>query len=577
VNLDNTRVLADGVTTGGEYGRWFFHCHIFFHHMHGMISELVVTDAAGAEKPNVNVGGSFEYKQVGMMATRHGTFHHPGAGVNVTSLTATTGTVTPTPPLPAHEGTWDWNYTPTGSDPQYIYVYIQAGDAAGRKDQAVFRLQTSGPDTSSDTGDPHIRTVHGPKYDFQAAGEFTLLRDGQGMEIQVRQTPASTPPPVKDDYTGLTECVSLNSAVAARVGPHRICYLPWRNQVLTFFRDGKPVSLKDGMEGMELGAHRLSTFAAGTEIGIRIDYAHGPVVTITPNLWTSYGIHYFDVEVSNTDAEGGLMGRIPNGSWLPALPSGATLGPQPVNLDERYIQLYRTFADAWRLTDATTLFEYLPGRSTEWFTDRNWPPPKPPCVELPRTAPQPVHRIREGIPLARAKLICKEVTLPDLHVACVFDVATTGDENFAKAYEAAQGRRLKKTAVQVVGDRPQTRPGQKLCITATVVALTPKRPVPTGTVIFIVDGVRAKKPTRLDECGRAYLELKNLKPGEHKIRATYSGGGECEYDPSSSPTWLHTVAKPMRPPPKRPPPKRSPTKKSGKSGGMNMNMSRRGK
>jgi len=72
LKLDNTRVLADGVTTGGEYGRWFFHCHIFFHHTHGMISELLVTDAAGAEKPNVNVGGSFEYKPVGMMATRNG-------------------------------------------------------------------------------------------------------------------------------------------------------------------------------------------------------------------------------------------------------------------------------------------------------------------------------------------------------------------------------------------------------------------------------------------------------------------------------------------------------------------------
>ena len=69
-----------------------------------------------------------------------------------------------------------------------------------RQDQAVFRLQIGGADTASDQGDPHIRTVDGTRYDFQAAGEFTLLRDMEGMEIQVRQTPVETPPPVKDDY-----------------------------------------------------------------------------------------------------------------------------------------------------------------------------------------------------------------------------------------------------------------------------------------------------------------------------------------------------------------------------------------
>ncbi len=42
-------------------------------------------------------------------------------------------------------------------------------------------------------GDPHIHTVDGKSYDFQAVGEFTLLRDSEdGLEIQVRQTPVAT-------------------------------------------------------------------------------------------------------------------------------------------------------------------------------------------------------------------------------------------------------------------------------------------------------------------------------------------------------------------------------------------------
>ena len=37
--------------------------------------------------------------------------------------------------------------------------------------------------------------MDGKYYDFQAAGEFTLLRDTEGLEIQVRQTPVPTATP----------------------------------------------------------------------------------------------------------------------------------------------------------------------------------------------------------------------------------------------------------------------------------------------------------------------------------------------------------------------------------------------
>lgn len=43
VELDD-RPMMDGTTPGGGVGRWMFHCHIFFHAVFGMISELVVVD-----------------------------------------------------------------------------------------------------------------------------------------------------------------------------------------------------------------------------------------------------------------------------------------------------------------------------------------------------------------------------------------------------------------------------------------------------------------------------------------------------------------------------------------------------
>jgi hypothetical protein len=384
--------------------------------------------------------------------------------------------------------------------------------------------------------------VDGKSYDFQAAGEFTLLRDREGMEIQVRQTPVETPPPVKDNYTGLTSCVSLNTAIAARVGSHRISYQPGREPGrLQFFLDGKPAQLPG--EGIDLEDHRVSAFNADGETGLRVDYAHGPVLTVTPLFWTSYGLWYLDVNVSNTNGDEGIMGSIHKGTWLPNLPSGATVGPMPASLHERYVALYRTFADAWRVTDQTSMFVYLPWKSTATFTDRDWPSEKPPCTVKPGFQ-KPVTPILENIPIAKAERICKGVTIKDLHDNCVFDVATTGDETLAKGYLIAQDLRRRSTAVQIIGDKPQTRFGEPLTVTAIVLPISSGGPTPTGSVTFVIDGAPMEGATKLDKLGRAKITLAQLKIGAHKIRADYTpGGGDNTYHSSSSPNLLHTVTR----------------------------------
>ncbi len=45
---------------------------------------------------------------------------------------------------------------------------------------------------SNSTGEPHIRTVDGNRYDFQSVGEFVLMRQPDGLEIQTRQAPIPT-------------------------------------------------------------------------------------------------------------------------------------------------------------------------------------------------------------------------------------------------------------------------------------------------------------------------------------------------------------------------------------------------
>lgn len=544
VRLDD-RALVDGVTLGGSLGRWLFHCHIFFHHHRGMISELVVTDVNGKEKPYVDVGGSWAYAASGGTTTRQGTFSHP-EGSPVT-FAATYGTsvalIGPLGTLTVGTGTWSWTHLAIADG--IYYVYITATDSLGRKGQAVFRLKIGAPDDGSDNGDPHIHTVDGKTYDFQAVGEFTLLRDTDGMEIQTRQTPVLTANPITDSYSGLTSCVSLNTAVAARVGSHRIAYQPGQERGrLQFFVDGKPARLLT--EGIDLEGHRVSAFDAGGATGLRVDYAHNAVLTVMPHFWTSHGLWYMNVSVSHTQGDEGIMGSIPEQSWLPTLPSGATVGPKPESLHERYVALYRTFANAWRVTDEASLFVYAPGTSTATFTDQDWPAETPPCKLKPQFeipgAPTPVN-----IGIEKAKQICQGVTMDDLHRDCVFDVATTGDEVFAQGYLLAQELRLHGSTVQIIGDKESTRPGESLVISATVLPISSGRPTPTGSVTFLVDGVAAGSPVTLDEWSRASFKTASLAPGQHKIRAVYtSGGGKYSYHSSSSPNLLHTVKKGWR-------------------------------
>src|SRR5690606_39704007 len=93
---------------------------------------------------------------------------------------------------------------------------------------------------------------------------------------------------------------------------------------------------------------------------------------------------YLNVHVTRTQADEGIMGPIATDSWLPMLPTRTSVGPLPASLQERHRVLYRTFADAWRVTDRTSLFVYGPGESTASFTDRRWPAPKPPRRLLPQ-------------------------------------------------------------------------------------------------------------------------------------------------------------------------------------------------
>jgi hypothetical protein len=148
---------------------------------------------------------------------------------------------------------------------------------------------TASCDSSSITGEPHITTANGTYYNFQAAGEFVALRDPDGTEIQTRQTPIPTLAPGNFDpgnlnNEGLVSCLAMNTAVAAKVGTHRVTYEPsfsgaYASGPFQLRIDGTLTSL--GALGVSLGGggQVIPSSAGG---GIEVDFPDRKIMTAIP-------------------------------------------------------------------------------------------------------------------------------------------------------------------------------------------------------------------------------------------------------------------------------------------------------
>lgn len=314
------------------------------------------------------------------------------------------------------------------------------GPALSKADTETIRrwIVGSSPNTR---GDPHILTVDGTRYDFQAAGEFVLLKDA-GFELQVRQMAVETNSPVgPNNHTGLTTCASLNNAVAIKIGPHRITYQPDlygkpNPEGMELRIDGKAATFNGNNIFLSQGGRILRTLV---DNGIQIEAPGGTSVTISPQWWNAYSVWYMNIDVRSSRATQGLMGNINTGNWLPSLATGEWLGPRPLGLQQRYDQLYNKFGENWRVDEKTSLFDYAPGMSTKDFTIASWPLGESPkeCV-IPPEDGGPRHKPLEGMPLDKAKEICRGIIGKEELLNCIQDVQATGEPGFAKLLRISQ-------------------------------------------------------------------------------------------------------------------------------------------
>jgi hypothetical protein len=312
-------------------------------------------------------------------------------------------------------------------------------------------------------GDPHMTTVDGVHYDFQSAGEFTALKEDK-FEVQTRQRPVpTTTVPGPSDYTELGVCVSTYSAVAARIGSNRVSLQPNLSgqpdpSGLQLRVNGKLVTLTDS--GIDLRAGGSTESSAQLEGRIvkaaggayEFDDAGGTQLVATPKYWDSQQTWYLNLNIYQTSATQGIWGRLAGDSWLPALRDGTSLGSKPTALDQRYQDLYGKFANAWRVTDATSLFDYAPGTNTATFTVSDWPRFNPRSCLIPGQTPA------EPTTPQIAAQACSGITDRDQKADCTFDVTVTGETGFAQTYGTMQGFRPHGTGWQpaLAGGGPPT-------------------------------------------------------------------------------------------------------------------------
>ena len=287
-------------------------------------------------------------------------------------------------------------------------------------------------------GDPHLKTVDNVSYDFQAAGEFTLLR-GDYFEIQTRQKATSSnglfgPNP----YTGLSSCVSINTAVAINVAGHRITYQPSTNNENKKIRSSSRLELR--IDGKIIALNQLPyPFAPSSRIvktdeegAIRIEGVGGNIIAITPWFWSGGNEWGLMVDVIKTQANEGLIGNVTSGNWLPAMPDGRQLGAMPKDLAERFKILYNVFGEAWRVTDATSLFDYAVGTNTATFTDKNYPE-----AGQQQDCTIPGQQGGAIITRAEAEQLAAGIIDPERKELCIKDLMAIGEKNLVYAYEAS--------------------------------------------------------------------------------------------------------------------------------------------
>lgn len=267
-------------------------------------------------------------------------------------------------------------------------------------------------------GDPWISSFDYNGTFFNAHGEFVLARSDDGtFEVQARQLPIGW-------FNGApSPSITSNYAAATRIGEDKV-EIQWTGPgVSVVLVNGGPVVVEVG-ESIAVGDGAIHRYAT---TGYVVSNGLGDGMSVV--IGGSYLDIYPFIDPSRAGKVEGVHGNY-DGNPLNdfSLPDGTDLTGGTGRIS--FQNLYTTFADAWRVTDETSLFTYLTGQGTGDFTSRDYPAG---LVRLEDLDPAAV---------AQARAIATAAGLTPgtwLFETTVFDIAFTGDASYADTSAEAPG------------------------------------------------------------------------------------------------------------------------------------------
>jgi Ca2+-binding RTX toxin-like protein len=322
----------------------------------------------------------------------------------------------------------DGTVTFTGSASGTFYAYYRPEDSEGRSDLDITPVVISvlpepPPPTSAlvygtSWGDPHFVSMDGLYYDMQGQGEFVLLRAtaGETFEVQIRTRPW---------YEGAQ--VTIVEAVAAAIGGHRIMLhedgtLQVDGVVTSLAAGGDPLVLTGGVMLWHTDADSYVFADRDTGEQVRVDGVGIGYLNVTPYIATG-----------RANAVEGLLGDFDGDRANDLQLADGTVLAQPVDI----LDLYGLFANAWRVTDADSLFVYADGESTDDFQRLDFPPSPLSLDGFPA----------DRVAAARAVVEAAGITDPFLQQAAILDLLLTGEDGFI---QGAQGAPTPTGALEVI-------------------------------------------------------------------------------------------------------------------------------
>jgi len=276
--------------------------------------------------------------------------------------------------------------------------------------------KTDNTSGSGSRGDPWLSSFDGNGFFFNAYGEFVLARSTDGeFEVQTRQLPIYWYD--DDPHPSITS----NYAAATRIGDNRVEVQWVSSGTAIVLVNGNQIEVEVG-ESIAVGDGAIYR---GTTNGYVVSNGLGDGMAI--RIGGAYMDVYPFLDSSRAGEMEGLHGNYDGDRSNDfALPDGTDLTGGTGRLS--FQELYTTFADAWRVTDETSLFTYLVDRSTEDFTDLDYPAG---VVRLEDLDPDIVAAA------AAAAIDAGLVPGTWLFETTVFDMAFTGDFDIAETSAAA--------------------------------------------------------------------------------------------------------------------------------------------